>query len=475
MKTLHLKSFQAFTWDYLGRIAQRATSFGVGVLLARLLTPSEFGVVGMVMVFVAYGEMFTGLGLGEAIIQGREIALIDYDTAFFSNLLLSVLMLMALFIGAPWVSSFYGVSSLTPLLRVLALGMAFRSLSLVPQAILRRRLRFDSLAQVNFLGTLLGGAAGVVLALFGYGVWALVAQNLMVSVVATALIYPVAGWRPRIRFSVRSLRNLMSFGGPMFLASLLHGFYSRLDTLVIGKLFSARDLGLFSRAKSLTNFTVSVSSESLSQVAFSTLSRIQDSKDQLTTGTKAMLTVVGLAAFGLVGWLYSVAASLVIFLLTERWAEAIPLVRLLCLGMWVAPVSAALLAPLKAAGFAQAFLRLEVIKKGIGLVAMGVGFYFGVEGYLIAFAVAGVVVLLLNMRFSCLATGLTVGEQFRILLPPGLSAVLAAGIVLLATGQGVSIWNIIAKTLVFSVVYGTSVLLISKPLRELLMRLRKEI
>jgi len=428
VKSLKRRAIDAFAWDFSGNLARQVVTFVLGIYLARLLSPREFGLVGMVMVFIELSQGVVDLALGPALIQKPNPSSLHYNSTFLVNVLMGLLMTMAAFLLAPWIAGFYEAPSLVRITQALAPFFLLRSLMIVPESLLRKRLSFDLLTQVYLAAAIVGGGVGVVMAWGGLGVWSLVAQILLTNVVSVAGLWLFGGWQPRLEFGFAELRELWGFSSPLFAAGMLDQVFTRADTVIVGKLFNASTLGLYSRAKSLTRLVIRFTSESIGQVMFPVLSEILEEKDRFRRVVEQSLIVVCFASLALSGWLFVVATPLILVLLTEKWLAAAPILQLFCLSAYVFPVNSVVLSILKSRGHTRTFLRLEIVKKTLYGVALFVGFQFGIFGFLYALAITGVVNTTINMAVSGRSVDLKLPFFLEIAVPYVAFSTVSAGV-----------------------------------------------
>lgn len=463
MITLRQKVFRGFAWDFSGRAAQQLVTFALGIILARLLGPKDFGLVAMAAVFISYTNIFTDLGLTSALIQRKAAESIHFSSFFFLNLSISSLFLAAMFFAAPLIASFYGVPALTPIARVLGLNFVLTSFTSVQQVYLQKSLDFRALRTASFISAVTSGGLGIAMAYLGYGVWSLVAQSVVSSLLSSILLWRASVWRPSLAFSLAALRDLWSYGFNMFLAGMLETFAQRVDVLVIGKMFDATSLGFYSKAKSINRFITQYSSQSVGAVAFPALAEIQDDEPRLRRATLRMIDVVTFVSLAIAGVLYVAARPLIILLLTEKWAGAIPLFELLCWSGMFYPINAAQLSILRAQGNSALFLRLAMVKKTFYFTIIAIGFSIGMRGFLIALIVQSVIGTSINLRYTGEALGLTFQEQ---VLRTGRSIGAMAGAVVVAmlVPPALGLSGLYVRALVGVLLFTTAYLVLSRVL-----------
>ncbi|BDD10062.1 lipopolysaccharide biosynthesis protein [Fulvitalea axinellae] len=417
MSELKKKGLKAFVWDFGGKLANQGVGFVISIFLARLLEPEEFGLLAMVNVVVGLSGVFMDVGLGGALVQRKRVLPVHYSSVFFFNLTLGLLLTGTLFFSADYVAGFYERPALKAITQVMAFAFLLNAFGAVQATHLRRELRYNAIVKAGVIAGTLSGALGVFLAFEGYGVWALVTQNLSGALLRVLLIWFFSQWTPKILFSFKALRQLWGFGFRMFLSGLLDAFFTRLDVMIIGKIFSPGILGYFQRAKGLDGMVVQYSSGSLMSVLFPVLSKLQNDLRQFRQVVFRSYHMLAYVVFLLLGGVYLVSEDLIVLLFTEKWMPSVPIFRILVLSGFVYPFSALLVNVLSGRGNSRDFLRLEVIKKVVMGINLLVGFYFGLEGYLYGLVLVGLNAVCWNTWFASREMGQCFQYLLRLPLP----------------------------------------------------------
>lgn len=454
------KIVKSFAWDFAGRIGSQFISLIIGIILARILTPAEFGLIGMAMVFIAVSEIFTNLGLSSALIQRSNPTEEHFSSSFYLNTV-AALALTVLFIAlAPVIAGFFKNAQITNLVRVLSLSLLIGSFSVVQEARLRKAMRFDLLTKAKLISSVLSGIVGISMAFMGFGVWSLVTQTLLGRFLTTGYYWFVSTWRPKLLFKINAIKELWAYSFKLFISGIIDTVYNQLDSIIIARIFSATELGLYSKAKSLNRFVIKYSSESIGTVTFPAMAAIQEDRKRLIDlGLKAE-TLIAFVSFGLLGWLYVSAESLILTLIGPKWQPAVEIFRILCLSGFAYPLSAATLSMLKAAGDSGSFLKVEVWKKVVGLAGLGIGFMFGMKGFLISLIITGAIAVWMNMFVTGKSLNISVGHQLFPLLRYLIIAVAAATITwFVPVNFKLHILNFTVITVIFFFIYaGTNYL-----------------
>lgn len=407
--TLKAEGIKAFSWDFFGKMATQGMGFIISIFLARLLEPSDFGLIAMVMVIIGIATVFTDIGLGGALIQRQRVNPIHYTSVFYFNLFIGLFLTVLTYFSAPWISEFYHNKRLLPLVQVMSLLFIINAFSSVQSTRLRKKLNYSLLTKIAFISSASSGVLGISLALMGSGVWSLVIQTLSMGIVYNILIWSTANWRPSFAFSWKALTQLWGFGFRMFLSEMLDAIFTRLDFLIIGRLFTPASLGFFQRAKSLNNMVVQYSSGSLMAVLFPVLSKIQNDLPRFQNIVLKSLGIICFIVFMLLGNLYLISEELVILLFSDKWIPSVDFFKILVLSGFGYPISALLVNILSSRGKSKAFLRLEIFKKSIVVLNFIVLYNWGIEIYLYGLIVTSLFGVMLNILFASREINLSLG------------------------------------------------------------------
>lgn len=406
MSSLKAQGTKAFIWDFFGKMATHGMGFIVSIFLARLLEPSDFGLIAIVMVIIGIASVFTDVGLGGALIQRRRVRPIHYSSVFYFNIVVGLILTFITYFSAPWISEFYNNKELLPLVQVMSFSFILGALSSVQRTRLRKELNYALLTKIGFISSLISGVIGISLAFWGAGVWSLVAQTLTLGIVYNILIWIAGHWKPTLEFSWKALTQLWGFGFRMFLSGMLDAIFTRIDFLIIGKLFPPATLGYFQRAKSLNSMVVQYSSGSLMSVLFPVLSKVQNDLPRFQDIIMKSLGIISFVVFLLLGGLYLVSEELIVMLFSDKWLPSVAFFKILVLSGFGYPVSALLVNVLKSRGNSRAFLRLEIYKKLIASVNLIVLYFWGIDIYLYGLIIQTILGVSLNILFASREIGL---------------------------------------------------------------------
>jgi O-antigen/teichoic acid export membrane protein len=391
LENLKAQSTRAIAWEFIGKLAINSLGFLVYIILARLLQPSDFGLIAMIMVIIGIAGIFTDIGLGAALIQRRRTLAIHYSSVFYFNLLIGFLFTIATYASAPLISDFYEAQELLPLIQAMSLLFVVNAFSSVQTILLRKELDYATLTRIGLISTVISGGIGITMAFSGAGVWSLVAQSLSNGIAYNAIIWAVSRWSPGFQFSPKALRYLWGFGFRMFLVELLNAVYIRMDSLIIGKLFAPATLGFYQMAKSINQLAIQYSSGSLMSVLFPVLSKVQNDLPRFQNIVIKGFGVISFIVFLLFGTLFLVADELIVILLSEKWMQSAEYFKILAISGLAFPINALLVNVLSSRGNSKAFLRMAIYKKCVGFINLGVGFIFGIKGFLYGLIIVSII------------------------------------------------------------------------------------
>ena len=448
------KTVKGVSWSFVEQVLTRGVNFVIGIILARLLSPTDYGLVGMFGIFIAISQIFVDGGLTNALIREKDASDADYSTVYLVNLTLSAFFYVLLFFLAPLVSAFYDQPLLKPLMRVIALILIISSLSSVQGTILTKRVDFRTKSIISILSSVLSGAAGIICALKGLGSWALVAQSLTSAVVVTVVTLFFVRWIPRLVLSKDSFRRLFSYSSKLLAASLINAVYSNIYPMVIGKRFSASDVGMFTRAGQFPNVANETLISTFNRVAYPILSQIQDDDKRLYNVYDRYIQVFCFIAFPVLLVLCGCSRPVVSLLLTDKWLDCVPMMRIICFSLLPIGMIRINTNILYVKGRSDLALRMEIIKKCIMFAVMFISMFFG----LMVMCYGLILNTLIDLYFSSFYTkkilGFPLTRQLKNVFPYFAISLLTFGEALLCTHFiSNNLLSILASLLVSTVSY----------------------
>lgn len=442
-ESLKRKTVKGIVWSTLERFSVAGVNFIFGLILARLLMPTDYGAIAMLSIFMAIAQTFIDSGFSNALIRKPDRTETDNATAFYFNIGVGLAAYFSLYLAAPYIAQFYKTSILIPLTRIMGLNLLLNSLCVVQQALLTARIDFKTQAKISLNAAVVSGLVGIGFAYAGYGVWALAIQSVLASVIRTILLWILAKWRPKAKFSKQSFRNLFGYGSKLLASGLLDTIYNNLYTIVIGKRFSVATLGVYSRADQWANFLAINVTGILQRVTFPILSSIQNEDERLRVNYRKFLRVSGFVIFPLMMGLAAIADPLTRFILTDKWADSIPLLRILCFALMFYPIHAINLNLLQVKGRSDLFLRLEIYKKILGVATLCVTIPMGITAMCVGRVFTSWVALAMNTHYTGKLIHLGFFQQLKDYIPTLLNSfsmgVIVYGVTLIVSGSGLQL------------------------------------
>lgn len=447
--SLRNKASTGVIWSAIDRFSSQGIQFLVMLIMARLLTPKDYGIVGMLSVFIAISTVIVDSGFGKALIRKKDLKDEDNSTVFFSNLIIAILLYSALFFCAPYIAKFYNTTELVSVTRVLCLLIVFNSLAIVPKAIFTRSLDFKTQAKASLLSAIISGTIGVTMALKGFSYWALVFQLLSNSVISAVLIWVLSRWKPRLFFSRESFRNLFSFGSKLMFASITDRIYQNIYPIVIGKVFSAEVLGYYSRAHNFSDFPSSNFTGIIQHVSYPTMCSLQDDDILLKSVSKKFLKLSAYVIFPIMIGMVCLAYPMVVVIIGKQWAFTSELLQIISFQMIWYPINAINVNILQAKGRSDYYLYAEIVKKTLSLLIVLGTIPFGIKIMCFGAVAASILEMFINTYLTRKVLNYGLMEQLKDLFP----------IILLTMTMAISlvVINIIVSSIYLRLIIGVSV------------------
>ncbi len=366
-------------WRFSEKITAQVVSLVVTFVLAWILDPEEFGIVGYVNIFLAIAEVFVTSGLGTALIQKKEVERIDFSTVFWSNMALSVVIFGAMYLSAPWIAAYYEIPLLLPLTRVLAIKIPISAFNSVQNAYVSREMLFRKFFFATIIGTVVSAFVGIKMALMGYGVWALVAQVLTNTVIDTLVLFLTIDWKPRWEFSFERAKPLVDYGWKILATDLIGTIFNNLNGMIIGKKYTASDLAYYDRGKKIPDIINTNVGATLSAVLFPAMS-LSSGLEEIRAIRRRSLKMMGYVMFPMMLGLVAVADTLIGAIMRETWHFAIPYVRIAAISAMIGVMGTTLIQETKAIGRSDMTLKMEFCKKTLYVIVLLIAMRYGVRG-----------------------------------------------------------------------------------------------
>ena len=425
-ENLKHKTVVSTVWSSIQHFGRMGISFLSNLVLARLLMPEDYGAIGMLAIFMALSAVFIDSGLGNALIQRKNANETDYATIFFFNFGVSVFLYVLLYISAPAIAHFYNTDILCQLLRIYGLVLMVNSFSIIQNARLRKQLNFKALTVSSIIAGVVSAIVGIYLAYKDYGVWALVWMNIADAVVRTTLLWIQCKWLPKFVFSMNSLKTLFGFGGYLLANSLLFTLRRNVLSMILGKLYTARELGMYSQAKKLEDIPVTGISTIIEQVSFPVFSKLQGDMVQFRQMQRNSLMFLAFLCFPLMFLVMVIAEPLILLLYTEKWVDATPYLQVLCfMGVFVC-LQAVNANVVNAMGHSKLYFKWSIYKTIVMFFLIWLGHFLGVIGLLGSLVLYHFIVYVINAILASEYTKYTILQQIKDLFPIAFMSAMAA-------------------------------------------------
>ena len=426
MPSLKEKSINAVVWNAVERFSVQGVNFVISLIIARLVSPEDFGAIAMLAIFLGIANTFVDGGFANALVRKLDRTETDNSTAFYFNIIVGVLAYLILYFSAPSIASFYSMPILIPVLRVVALSIVCNSLSIVQQAILTADINFKGHAKISLVAAVISGIVGVVMAYANFGVWALVAQMLGSSFVRMVLLWETVRWKPLCVFSMQSFREMFGYGAKLLLSNLVVNISGGITGLIIGRRLSAESLGYYNRAEQLTYFPANNISAILQRTTFPVLSKKQNDVDVLRHYYLKIITITSMLVIPAMTIFGVFAESFVIALLTDKWVSIVPLMQILVFNaVWI-PFSALNINIICVVGHSDYVLKIELLKGLMRIGAILLSMPYGLTWVCAALAVVSFFCSYIYTRHTKRSVGVNWWQQTRCMIPYILMSAIAA-------------------------------------------------
>jgi len=479
---LRQKAASGLFWSFSDLIANQGIQFIIQVILARLLLPEDFGLIGMITIFISLSTTFIDSGFSQALIREQDAKQEDFSTVFYFNLAMASALYLVLFFAAPLISDFFREPKLIEILRVLSLVLIINSFGIIQRVMLVRRIDFKTQTKISIVASVASGAAAVALAYFGLGVWSLVIRTLIMQFLVAFLLSVSNKWKPSLVFSMQSFKRLFRFGSRLLASGLLNTIYMNIYYVIIGKFFSATELGYFTNGKKLEEVASQAVSTSLQRVSYPVLSSIQKDEHRLRAGFSKIIRTSTFINFPIMVFLAAIAGPLIGLVFGEKWLPSIPYFQILCFAGMLFPLHAINLNILQVKGRSDLFLKLEIIKKAVftAIIVVVLIMKLGIVGLLWGSVLNSYIAYLINAVYSKQMIAYSVKDQMADIMPSFLLS-FVMGAVVFGVGflvPGGDVIKLLVQTLVgFTAYVGLSKLFRIRELdtvRELLLSFLKK-
>lgn len=417
LKTEKSRIVSGAAWKFLERVLAQIVSFVISIVLARLLTPREYGLVTILLIFITIANVFVTNGICDALIQKRNSSNIDFSSMFWVSLMLSIFLYIILFLLAPIISRMYHNAELVWLFRVLALRIPIAAFNNIQHAYVSKKMEFKKFFYSTLLGTLISGIAGIILATRGYGAWALVFQYLINNIIDTIVLLVSLEWRPKLEFSLKSIKELLPFSLSMTFSALINTIYGELQSFIIGFRYSVIDLSLFKKGFSFPQLAITNTDVAISSVLFPVISETSHDIKKITLLQTKFLKIATYCIFPLMAGMAIISKEMIIILLTEKWLGAREFVIFGCVFYAIQPIQSITWQSLKAFGRGDICIKCELVKKMIGLFILSITSFMGIWWIAFGIICTGLISCYINMNSYKKITNTSLLIQLKEIIP----------------------------------------------------------
>lgn len=408
---------KSLVWKLMERAGVQGIQFILQIVLARLLTPDDYGVIALIAIFIVIANVFVQSGFNTALIQNKDSDDDDFSSVFYLSFFVATILYIILFFTAPIIANFYGVKELVSVIRVLAITLFFGAFNSIQNAIIAKTMQFKKLFFSSSIAVTISGVAGIILAYLGFGVWALVTQQLLNQIIIVVVLLIILKWYPKLVFSFKRIKILFGYGWKLLLSSLIDTIYMNIRSLIIGKIYHPAILGFYNRGDQFPQIIVSNINGSIQSVMLPALSNEQENKEKVKNMVRRAIVTSSFIIFPMMIGLAVVAEPIVKILLTDKWLPCVPFMQIFCISYALWPIHTANLQAINALGHSEIYLRLEVIKKIIGTIILVISLFFGIYAIAIGTLISGIVSTFINAHPNKKLLNYSYIEQIRDILP----------------------------------------------------------
>lgn len=411
------KVIDSLFWKLMERGGVQGIQFIVQIILARILSPDDYGIISLISIFISLANIFIQSGFNTALIQKKNLKEEDFSSVLYISLVVSTLLYIILFFSSPIIADFYKIEELKNVIRVLCIILFFGAFNSIQNAIIDRTMQFKKLFNVSIFSILISGMVGITLAYSGFGVWALVAQQITNQVSITFILWLTLKWRPKLTFSINRVGDLFSYGWKLLVASLIDALYLNVIGLFVGKLYTSQMLAFYSKGEQFPQVIVDNINGSIQSVMLPTLSAEQENRKRVKELVRRTLIVSSFIIFPLMIGLAVVAEPLIIILLTDKWLPCVPFMQIFCLTYALRPIHTANLQAINALGRSDIFLKLEIIKKIIGFAILSISIFYGIYAIILGSLLLGIISSFIDSYPNSKLLDYSYKEQMKDIIP----------------------------------------------------------
>lgn len=439
-------------WKLMERSATQGIQFVIQIILARLLLPEEFGAIAIVMVFISLANVFIQSGFNTALIQKKDADEVDFSSVLYLSVGVATILYVIIFLCAPLIANFYNQQILIKVLRVLSSTLLIGAFNSIQNAYVAKHMLFKKLFASSLVAAIISGIVGLILAYSGLGIWALVTQHITNQILIAVILWCTVKWRPRLLFSIQRLKLLFSYGSKLLVSSLIDTMYRNLRTILIGKIYTPSMLGYYNRGEQFPQLIVSNINGSIQSVMLPTLSVCQDNRKKVKDIMRRAIVSSSFLIFPMMIGMAAVAEPLIRIVLTDRWLSSVPFLQIACFNFALWPIHTANLQAINAMGRSDIFLKLEIIKKIVGIIILVISLYFGIYAIALGGVISGIISTFINAYPNKELLNYSYREQCLDIMPSFIISFVMGGIVYLFNFLTISVCKILILQIVSGVI-----------------------
>lgn len=428
-KNIKYQVLSSLLWKFMERGGTQGIQFIVQIILARLLVPKDYGIIALIAIFITIANVFVQSGFNTALIQKKDADEVDFSSVFYLSIFVATLLYLILFFIAPSIARFYNIPLLKKVLRILSITLFFGAVNSIQNAAVSKNMEFKKLFFSSFGAIIISGMVGITLAYYKFGVWALVVQQIINQLMVTIILWFTVKWRPKLIFSFKRIKGLFSYGWKLLVSSLLDTIYMNLRGLIIVKIYNSQTLGFYNRGEQFPSLLVTNINGSIQSVMLPTLSANQDDKNKVKKMVRRAIVTSSFLIFPMMVGLAVISEPLVKILLTDKWLPCVPFLQIFCVAYALYPIHTANLQAINALGRSDIFLKLEIIKKVVGLIILGISIFYGVYAIAVGMLIVSILCTFINAYPNLKLLNYSYKEQLLDIMPSLMISLLMGSIV----------------------------------------------
>ncbi|MBP3354664.1 MAG: lipopolysaccharide biosynthesis protein [Bacteroidales bacterium] len=428
-ESLRGKTLKGMIWSFAENFSLQGIQFIIGILLARVLSPSDYGMVGMLAIFTAVSQTLINSGFSTALVRKNDRTQTDLSTTFYFNIVVGFVLYFVLFFSGSLIANFYNTPLLSDLIKVTAISLILNSLCIVQQALFTIKMDFKTQAKISVIGALVTGAGGITMAYTGFGVWSIVWPGVFGGAVRCILLWIWSKWRPTWEYSWKSFRELFGFGSKLLIAGIIASIYDNLYSIVIAKKFSATSLGYYTRAEGYSSLPATTISHTIHRVTFPLLCQIQDDNNKLQSTYRQLIALSAFIVFPIMIWLATLAKPLITIMITDKWIECVPYLQILCIAKMLYPIHILNNNLLQVKGRSDLFLKIDIAKKIVGVIVLIITARYGIIWMCIGILISYIIFLFINTYYTGKLINIGLKQQLKDILPSYILSISMGGII----------------------------------------------